>query len=95
MGGGTCCNKWQHGRREIAVRGLIGGELVAEVERESEGWGGGWGGVGGTKSSLPPSRESEHDDQPDHEGNLIQFKSLLWPECLRGGERHCSDAGNI
>lgn len=33
----TCCNKWQHGRREITVRGLIGGELVAEVERESEG----------------------------------------------------------
>lgn len=33
----TCCSKWQHGRGEITLRGLIGGELVAEVERESEG----------------------------------------------------------
>lgn len=37
----TCYNKWQHGRREITVRALIGGELVAEVERESEGRRGG------------------------------------------------------
>lgn len=37
--------------------------------------------------------ESEHDDQPDHEGNLIHFKSLLCPECLRGGERQCSVVG--